>query len=324
MTLQVAERAVVGDDVEAVVDALERAARLVTTVAPLPHVRAQQRDAVVVAERAHLRQHLVVGEVRLRVADGGEELVLGLGVEVGEGDRGPRFGPLTCEDALHQVAGVVPGLGQVGAPRDAAVFAVDAGEEARDDLAQLLEHHRRVAARLGERVRAHAQQQRLVALAGAVDADVRQRRRGQDAADRVARLRLDASACRRSRSRPVPSGSARAPTSVICGQHLGVRGELRVHVGDVAPRVLARGEHVAVAVVPVPTVELLVVLDVARRLLEVRHEPTPLEDLGEQVRRLLAREVHATELRDGVVAVLEEHAVVELLGALAGRRWRRR
>ena len=42
----------------------------------------------------------------------------------------------------------------------------------------------------------------------------------------------------------------------------------------------------------------------------------PLEDLREQVRRLLAREVHAAELRDGVVAVLEEHPVVELLGAL--------
>ena len=51
-----------------------------------------------------------------------------------------------------------------------------------------------------------------------------------------------------------------------------------------------------------------VVRDVARRLLEVRHQPAPLEDLREQVRRLLAREVHAAELRDGVVAVLEEHA----------------
>ena len=42
---------------------------------------------------------------------------------------------------------------------------------------------------------------------------------------------------------------------------------------------------------------------------------TPLEDLREEVRRLLAREVHAAELRDGVVAVLEEDALVELLGA---------
>ena len=123
VSLQIAERAVVGDDVEAVVDAFERAPGLVATVAPLPHVRAQQRDAVVGAERAHLGQHLVFGKVRLRVADGREELVLGLGIEVGEGDGRARFGPLTCEDALHEVAGVVAGLGQVGAPRDPAVFA---------------------------------------------------------------------------------------------------------------------------------------------------------------------------------------------------------
>src|SRR5205085_8486151 len=74
------------------------------------------------------------------------------------------------------------------------------------------------------------------------------------------------------------------------------------------------------AVVTEATVELLVVLDVTRRLLEVRHESAPLEDLGEEVRRLLAGEVHTTELRDGVVAVLEEHAVVELFGATQADR----
>ena len=71
---------------------------------------------------------------------------------------------------------------------------------------------------------------------------------------------------------------------------------------------------VGVAVVAVATAEAAVVRDVARRLLEVRHQPAPLEHLGEQVRRLLAREVHPAELGDGVVAVLEEHPVVELLG----------
>ena len=68
--------------------------------------------------------------------------------------------------------------------------------------------------------------------------------------------------------------------------------------------------------VAVAALQPRVVRDVAGRLLEVRHQPAPLEDLGEQVRRLLAREVDAAELGDGVVAVLEEDAFVEVFGAL--------
>ena len=41
----------------------------------------------------------------------------------------------------------------------------------------------------------------------------------------------------------------------------------------------------------------------------------PLEDLGQHVRRLLARETHPAELSDRVVPVLTEHPGVELLGA---------
>ena len=82
-------------------------------------------------------------------------------------------------------------------------------------------------------------------------------------------------------------------------------------------------EDLRVAVVAVPTAEARVVGDVAGGLLEVGHEPTPLEHLGEQVRGLLAGQVHATELGDRVVAVLEEDPVVELLGPPQARPWRR-
>ena len=64
----------------------------------------------------------------------------------------------------------------------------------------------------------------------------------------------------------------------------------------------------------VPTTDTGVVGDVSCRLLEIGHQAAPLEDLGEKVRGLLAGEMHTTELGDGVVAVLEEHLVVELLG----------
>jgi hypothetical protein len=73
------------------------------------------------------------------------------------------------------------------------------------------------------------------------------------------------------------------------------------------------------------------VRDVARRLLEVGHEAAPLEELREHVRDALARQVDAAQLGDRVVAVLDEHALVEALrprdadvrgggGALGDRR----
>ncbi len=73
-------------------------------------------------------------------------------------------------------------------------------------------------------------------------------------------------------------------------------------------------QHVGVAVVAVAAAEAGVVGDVAGRLLEVGHEPAPLEHLGEQVGGLLAGQVDAAELGHRVVAVLEEDPVVELLG----------
>ena len=62
--------------------------------------------------------------------------------------------------------------------------------------------------------------------------------------------------------------------------------------------------------------EPLVVGDVARRLLEVGHQPPPLEQLRQDVRGLLARQVHAAELGDRVVAVLDEDLLVQCLGPL--------
>ena len=70
-----------------------------------------------------------------------------------------------------------------------------------------------------------------------------------------------------------------------------------------------------VPVEAVAAAEAGVVGDVPGALLEVAHQPTPLEHLGEDVRRLLAGQVHAAELGDRVVAVLEEDLLVQLLGA---------
>ena len=96
------------------------------------------------------------------------------------------------------------------------------------------------------------------------------------------------------------------------GRAVGV--EHAVHLADVAGSE-PTGHHGGVAEVPVAPAEPGVVGDVARALLEVAHQPAPLEHLGEDVRRLLAGQVDAAELGDRVVAVLEEHPLVQLLGA---------
>ena len=98
-----------------------------------------------------------------------------------------------------------------------------------------------------------------------------------------------------------------------------VRVEDPIEIADVAGTERA-GEHRRIAEVPVPAPEAGVVGDVAGALLEIAHQATPLEDLGEQVGRLFAREVDATELGDGVVAVVEEDPLVQLLGPFEADR----
>ena len=251
----------------------------------------------------------------MRVADRGEELVFGVGIEVGEGHRRTRLGNGSAEEAVDELRGLAARLREVGAPGNATIRPVHASDERRDDLAQLLEHHRRVRLCLGQRVRPHTEQQRLERLAAAVDADVRQRRGGQDAAGGVARLWPDALLVGEIGVGRVLRVTLPGPVEQL-REHAGIGVEQPVEVGDVAPSEGRVGEHGAVAVVPVAAAELAVVRDVAGGLLHVRHHATPLEDLREDVGCLLAREVHSPELRDGVVAVLEEDPFVERLGPL--------
>ena len=63
MALQVTERAVVGKDVEPVVDPLERAAGLVPPVLPFTDIRPEQGHALVGREAPHPRQELVIGQI---------------------------------------------------------------------------------------------------------------------------------------------------------------------------------------------------------------------------------------------------------------------
>ena len=64
--------------------------------------------------------------------------------------------------------------------------------------------------------------------------------------------------------------------------------EHTVHVADVAGAKRA-SQHCWVAVVAVSPSQTRVVGHVASALFEIRHEATPLQNLGEQIRSLFAR-----------------------------------
>ena len=98
-----------------------------------------------------------------------------------------------------------------------------------------------------------------------------------------------------------------------------IRIEHPVHVAHV-PGAETRIQDVDVAIEAVPAGQSCVVRDVTRALFEITRQPTPLEDLGENVGGLLAGEMHATQLSDRVVAVLEEDLLIELFGSLQADR----
>ena len=160
MALQVAERAVVGHEFEAVVRSLEGAARTVTTILALPHVGRHQASRV---RRRHRARHAVAASscatVELREDDRLEYPRLAVGVEGDESNLLGRF--VLGERRPHrrdEVARRALGLGHVRRPRDAAFGHVDALEERRDDLHEFVDHELPVVANLGQRMGAHVQQ----------------------------------------------------------------------------------------------------------------------------------------------------------------------
>ena len=62
MALQIAERAVVGQDVEAIVGPLEGAARPMPPVVPVADIRPQHRRAIGHRHLARQREQLIIGK----------------------------------------------------------------------------------------------------------------------------------------------------------------------------------------------------------------------------------------------------------------------
>ena len=176
---------------------------------------AHERGARLAARgAATARERLLLSDRRALVDERGEELVLG--AVRAEQANGRRRGLVGCglvePEPRGRGRGRLAPLAEVLDPAAAAVGARHARDEARHDRLQLLEQHLAVRARLGERVREQVQHELLVRLAARVDPDVRERRRREDAADEVERLRPHGAPVRRRRLSLRRAGTSRPPT----------------------------------------------------------------------------------------------------------------
>ena len=84
VSLEITEGPVVGDQLEAIVGPLERSSGTMATVRTLADVRPDDGDLVVMAKCADPTDRLGLRHGRACEADGGDDLVLALGIEVDE------------------------------------------------------------------------------------------------------------------------------------------------------------------------------------------------------------------------------------------------
>ena len=128
MALKVTERSVVGQDVESIVDSLERTSgrwrrfSRAPTYARISATLRRCRTADPLDQRR-------LGQVRPAVADRSEQFVLSIGIEVDEFDLRGRFDRDTAEQLVDELRGVGPGRREVVDPATTPVGQIDAREE---------------------------------------------------------------------------------------------------------------------------------------------------------------------------------------------------
>ena len=307
VALEVAEGAVVRDDLEAVAQRLEPPTGAVAAVRALADKVGEQLRALGLGQARDLLARALLARPGGLEQQCGEQGVL-VAVDVQEAHRRAvllALGAVEPQPRGPALAGLAALLEEAH-PLAAALGPLDACDEARHHGLDGVEDRAAVEARLGQRVAEQVEDQLLVGLARRVDAHVRERGGRQEAAQQVVGLRIDGAAARRV-GLAVGARVGRVDPRPHDRQRLRVGAEQRVH-----RRLVLRAE-LGIAVVAVAAAgHRRVVGDVARRLLEVGAEARALEDLGEDVARPLAGDVGAAELGDGVVAVADEDALVEL------------
>ena len=188
VSLQIAEGAVVGEHVEAIAGAFERASRLVAAIGAVADVGAQQGRAIVRRQACGDRAQLVVGQCRHGVQRRGHDVRFAIRVEVGQRHLGFRLRVHVLDERARGRVEVAPRVREVLDPASSAVGLIQPRQERRDHVAQFCEHLARAAAHFVERMREHPQQQRFERLTRPEQADVRSRRGGQQPSQRVERL----------------------------------------------------------------------------------------------------------------------------------------
>ena len=322
VALEVAERAVVAQHVESIARALPRASGLVATVPAVTDAGPQDLAPLLGRHRPRERQQLIVGEIARCVEHRCRDLQLTVRIMVNQLDFFPRLGLDVFEHPRGERFDAFVVRLPVRRPRHAALRDVDALQELRDHLAQFDQHEVADLAHLGERMHRQAHQQLFVGLPGGVDPQVRPRARGQQHAQRVARLgqhRLaihEVGVALLLREPFLEVGLHRLVHAAVGGEHLVE--ERDVAIGE--RRAGEFGRHGG----PPRAAGPVVVAHVARRLLQVGGQASPLQRLGQQLRGLLTRQVHAAQLGHRVVAVLDEHVLVEASGAFTADGGRRR
>ena len=213
MALEVAVGAVVADHLERVDRGLERPAR---ALAPVAAPAGPRRERGLAASGRRARPRAARTSPRSRPLAGHRACASTRASPSGSKSTRRTAGPSSRSAGGSSRPRGQLGRGglagaQVGAVGHAPVRAVDAGQERRDDLAQLAQQGRGALARLGQRVRAHPDEHRLVGLAGAEDAHVGRRGGRQQPAQQV-----EGRGARIARSRAAAgtagSSGTRAPT----------------------------------------------------------------------------------------------------------------
>ena len=309
VALQVAEAAVVGDDLEPVAERLEAAAGPVAAVGALADQLPEQLGPL---DRGRGRRPwpgsrspgAVAASNRQEASRSSSVPSTWISSTAGASSPSPRRSRPRRETQSSVAA---PALLQIGDPLAAPVGPVDPGDEARHHQLQLAQDHPAHLARLGQRRGHQPQHQLLVGLPGGVDPDVAEGRGREQAAEEVERLGPD-------RAPPgalgllVPGASVPPPTTRPARANASRSRRARPSPPELGPELV-----VAVVAEAAPDLiwHRLVVGDVPSRLLEVGRESAALEDLGEDVGDPLAGDVGAADLGDRVVAVAKEDPLVE-------------
>ena len=199
-------------------------------------------------------------------------------------------------------------------PTAAALRLIDAQQKGRNHFPQLRQNLIGIVLRFAERAGAQAKQQRFVRLSGAEQPEVRLHGGRQQSTQRIERFCANRRPVHTIAVGRIP-GKPRAKVRLHRFDPARVGFEEAIQRGAVMLAKRRAFELPGHVVLPAAG-RLVRVWDVACRLFEIRHQPSPLDHFREDVRDALARQVHAAKLRDRIVSIFGKDLGIKAFGAL--------